>query len=188
MNYIATLALLLQIGAASVYAQSGLINMTVSGSAAPSTISLRSDAGTSEYQLAGKGTLGQFDLRVVSVSTAAPQPSSTCTGPNKLSFGVSAGAAVFRFDNGALLKGNLIAGNDCIDLSLGQALCTRVFQITGGTGRFKNASSGAITLVMTVVPLLAGATNNPVFFTVTGEINGNSPTAAVAPSSEDGQQ
>ena len=44
-------------------------------------------------------------------------------------------------------------------------------QITGGTGRFKDAS-GILTWDETVVPLLADASSNPVFFTATGEFAG----------------
>jgi hypothetical protein len=45
------------------------------------------------------------------------------------------------------------------------------FQITGGTGRFKNAS-GTLAFTETVVPVLADASNNPVFFAATGEYTG----------------
>ena len=66
-------------------------------------------------------------------------------------------------------------GGDCIDFVAKQALCTRIFQITGGTGRFKNAS-GAVTLTMTLVPVLLDASNKPVFFAVTGEIKATAPS------------
>ena len=62
-------------------------------------------------------------------------------------------------------------GADCIDLAAQQAHCTLTFQITGGTGRFKNAS-GTLSLTETVVPVAADALNNRVFFTDTGEITG----------------
>jgi len=45
------------------------------------------------------------------------------------------------------------------------------FQITGGTGRFKDVS-GILTLTETVQPVLADASNNPVFFASTGEFKG----------------
>jgi hypothetical protein len=45
------------------------------------------------------------------------------------------------------------------------------FQITGGTGRFKDAS-GVLSFTETVVPVLADALNNPVFFAATGEFKG----------------
>jgi hypothetical protein len=41
----------------------------------------------------------------------------------------------------------------------------------GGTGRFKNAS-GTLTLTETVVPVLADASQNPVFFAATGQFTG----------------
>ena len=44
-------------------------------------------------------------------------------------------------------------------------------KITGGTGRFKNAS-GMLTLTETVVPVLADASHNPAFFASTGEFAG----------------
>ena len=67
--------------------------------------------------------------------------------------------------------GILTGGGDCIDFVANQAICTRIFQVTGGTGRFKNAT-GSFTLTMTVVPVLLDASNNPVFFSVTGDIKG----------------
>jgi hypothetical protein len=166
MKHIATAALLLTFGVAAAYAQPGQVNMTVSGSAAPSTVNF------AEYQLAGNGNLGPFTLRVLSAG-GAPQQSSTCSGSTKLYMPVVAGAAVARFENGDILKVHLTSGNDCVDFAAGQAICTRVFQITGGTGRFNNTSGGTITLIMTVVPVLGDATNKPVFFAVTGAVTGS---------------
>src|SRR5262249_10198510 len=144
---------------------------TLSGTAARSTINLQPDAPTSEYHLAGNGTLGPFTFRTVSTGAASPQQSSTCSGPNLMYFSAVGGAGVFRFHDGGLLKVNLTGGGDCIDLAAREANCTRIFQITGGTGRFKGAS-GAVTLTMTLAPVLADASNNPVFFAITGEFTG----------------
>lgn len=185
-NHFATAALMLSFGAAAVYAQPGQVNMMVSGTAAASTINLQPGTPASEYQLAGKGALGPFTLRVVSAA-ASPQQSTTCSGATKLYLPVVAGAAVFRFDGGGLLKVHLTSGSDCIDFSAMQAFCTRVFQITGGTGRFKNASSGTVTLTMTVVPILGDASNNPVFFAVTGAVTGTVPTGAMVQEDHDEQ-
>jgi hypothetical protein len=172
MNNIATAALMLNLTVAGIYAQPGPANITISGSAAASTISLQPDSPTSEYQLAGvNGRLGAFTFRVVSTSIPSAQPSSTCAGPNKLDLSAVAGAGVIRSQNGGLLKVNLTGGSDCIDFSVGAALCTRIFQITGGTDRFKDAS-GTVTLTMTVVPVMADSSNNPVFFAVTGTVSG----------------
>jgi hypothetical protein len=166
----ASVALMLNLGAASVYAQPIPVNMTFSGTAAASTISLEAGIPASEYNLSGNGMFGSFTLRMVSASAPASQPSSACPSP-KLSLTAIAGAGVLRFQDGSLLKVHLTGGSDCIDLVAVQALCIRIFQVTGGTGRFQNAS-GMVTLTETLVPVLADASNNPVFFTATGEITG----------------
>jgi hypothetical protein len=167
-----SILILLGLAATAAYAQPGQVNMTVSGSTVNSTVSLQPGSPAGEYQLAGNGNLGPLTLRVISAS-GAPQQSSSCSGATKLYIPVVAGAAVARFENGDLLKLHLTSGNDCIDFVAGQALCTRVFQIIGGTGRFNNSSGGNITLVMTVVPILADSSNNPVFFAVTGTVSGS---------------
>ena len=69
------------------------------------------------------------------------------------------------------MKVNLTQGGDCIDLAAQEGHCTLTFQITGGTGRFKNAS-GTLTFTETSVPVLADASHNPVFFAATGEFTG----------------
>ncbi|HLK49403.1 MAG TPA: hypothetical protein VKT49_14780 [Bryobacteraceae bacterium] len=69
---------------------------------------------------------------------------------------------------------NLTQGSDCLQFtSTGPvAHCTRTFQITGGTGRFKNASGGTIALTETVLAVLFDASSNPIFFAVTGQMAG----------------
>jgi hypothetical protein len=172
MKHIATVALMLNLGVAGVYAQQTSINMPFSGTSAPSAINLQvPGTSTGEDNFAGNGTLGQFTFRDVTAETTAPQPSSTCSGPTKLHFLRVAGAAVLRFEDGSLLKVSLTQGDDCINLAAQQGQCTMTFKITGGTGRFKNAS-GILTLTETVLPVLADATGNPVFFASTGEFTG----------------
>jgi hypothetical protein len=171
IKHAASAALLLSFGGAAAYAQPAHVHMTVSGSAAASTINLQPGTPASEYQLTGNGNLGAFTLRVTSAS-GAPQQSTTCSGSTKLYAPVVAGAAVARFENGDMLTVNLTGGDDCIDFAANHAICTRVFQMTGGTGRFSNASGGTITLIMTVVPILVDGSNNPVFFAVTGTVTG----------------
>jgi hypothetical protein len=97
------------------------------------------------------------------------------------------GAAVFRFQDGSLLKVKLTEGADCIDFLAQEAHCTRTFQITGGTGRFKDAS-GTLMLTETVVPVLADALNNPVFFAATGEFTGTVAGVAAEEEREDERQ
>ena len=172
MKYIATIAMTLILSVTSVYAQQHHVKMVFSGTAASSTINLQQpNSNNNEDNFAGNGTLGPFTFRNVRAIAASPQPSSTCSGPNQLYFPSDVGAGIFRFEDGSLLKVNLTQGADCIDLAAQEAHCTLTFQITGGTGRFKNAT-GLLTLTETVVPVLADANSNPVFFAATGEITG----------------
>jgi hypothetical protein len=167
-------ALMLNLGVASVYAQSGRpmdarVKMTFSGNAGPSPINLNQpNTSTVEENVAGDGTLGSFTFRNVSATANTPQPSSTCSG---VFFPKLAGAGLFRFQDGSLLKVNLTQGGDCIDFVQLVAHCTLTFQISGGTGRFRDAS-GLLTLTETAHPVLADAFNNPVFFTETGQLTG----------------
>jgi hypothetical protein len=190
MKHIATAALMLNLGVAAVYAQQKPVNMTLSGTAV-STSSVNLNPGTplSEYDFGGDGTLGPFTFRTFSATApTSPQP-STCSGATKLYFTTIAGsgAGVFRFQDGSLLKVNLTQGSDCIDLVANDALCIRTFQITGGTGRFKNAS-GTVTLTETLGPVLNDASNNPTFFTTTGEITGTISGVATDEGPQNGQQ
>lgn len=169
MKYMTTAALMLTLGVASAYAQGTPVNMVFSGNGAHSAINLSyANTTTLEENVAGKGALGLFTFRNVSASVSSPQVSSTCSG---LYFPRPAGAGLFRFQDGSLLKVNLTQGGDCIDLVHNVARCTLSLQIAGGTGRFKNAS-GTLTYTEAAVPVLADALGNPVFFTETGDITG----------------
>ncbi len=172
MKHIVTVALMLNLGVAGVYAQQGSLKMTFSGTSASTAINLQ-QPGTSndEENFAGSGSLGPFAFRNIRAVTTSSLPSSTCSGPMQLSFSSVSGAGVFRFLDGSLLMVHLTQGSDCIDLAAQQAHCVLTLQIMGGTGRFK-AASGTLTLTETVVPVLADATNNPVYFAVTGDIAG----------------
>ena len=166
--------LMLNLGIAAVYAQSGRpinvhVKMTFSGNGAPSPINLNQpNTSTAEENVAGDGTLGPFSFRNVSATANTPHPSSTCSG---LFFPRVAGAGILRFQDGSLLKVNLTQGGDCIDLVHMVGHCTLTFQINGGTGRFQDAS-GVLTLTENAHPVLADAFNNPVFFTETGQLTG----------------
>ena len=188
MKHIATVALMLNLGVAGVYAQQRPVTMTFSGTAAPSTVNLQQpNTHTGEENFAGNGTLGPFTFRNISAETTSPQPSSTCSGPTHLYFVRVAGAGVFRFQDGSLLKVNLTQGADCVDLAAQQGHCTMTFQITGRTGRFKGAS-GILILTETVLPVLADATNNPVFFAATGEFTGTVSGVAIGEEGQDVRQ
>lgn len=168
-KFVATLALMVSVGVAGVFARDSPVNMQFSGTGAASAIDLkRPNTRTGEQNLTGDSALGPFTFRVVRASATSPQPSSTCTG---LYIPTMAGGGLFRFQDGSLLMVNITQGGDCIDLAANVGHCTLTFQITGGTGRFKGAS-GDLTLTETALPVLADATNNPVLFTEAGEITG----------------
>jgi hypothetical protein len=172
MKYIATIALMFTFGVAGVYAHQKPLKMTFSGTGGASAINLQiPNTRTGEDNFAGDGTLGSFTVRIVEAGPTSPQFSSTCSGPTNLYFQTVAASAVFRFEDGSLLKVSLVEGNDCIDFQAREAHCTRTFKIIGGTGRFTDAS-GTLTLTYAPVPVLADAFNNPVFFAATGEITG----------------
>src|SRR5262245_22387226 len=179
----ATLALILSPGAANVYAQQRPVTMSFSGTAVPSTINIRPGAVTSEYDFAGNGPLGPFTFHTLNASS---QPPGTCPAANHPYFG----AGVFRFLDGSLLMVNLTEGSDCIEFTSTGPVghCARTFQITGGTGHFRNASGGTITLTETILPVLLDGSNNPVFFAVTGELTGVVPGLAVGQGPQDGLQ
>jgi hypothetical protein len=174
MKYIAAMALMLNLGVATVYAQRYPVKMAYSGTSGASAINLlQPGTQTGEENFAGNGTLGSFTFLLISAETTSPQqpPPSTCSGPANIYFSRVGGAGVFRFQDGSLLKVNLTQGADCVDLAAQQGHCTLTLQITGGTGRFKDAS-GTLTLTETNVPVLADALKNPVFFASTGEFTG----------------
>jgi hypothetical protein len=172
MKHIVTLTLMLTLGVTSVYAERHSVKMVFSGTGGPSAVNLQlPNTITAEETIAGNGTLGPFTFRDIRASAGTPEPSSTCSGQNELFFPSVTGAGVFRFQDGSLLKVNLTQGGDCIDFTALAAHCTFSFQITGGTGRFKDAS-GVLTLTETDLPVLADALHNPVFFADTGEFTG----------------
>jgi len=178
MKHIATVALMLNLGVAGVYAQQKPVKMTFSGTLEPSTLNLQPNTNTDEQNLAGNGTLGPFTFRELHADPASPQPSSTCSpgnAPPRLYFPNVAGGGVFRFQDGSLLTVEVTAAGSsiCIDLTAGVGHFTEIYQITGGTGRFKGAS-GTLTLMDTVLPVpgLFDASNNPVLFAVTGKFTG----------------
>jgi len=183
MKHIATVALMLNLGVAGVYAQQKPVRMTFSGTLEPSTVNLQPSTNTDQENLAGNGSLGSFTLRELHADIASPQASSTCSGPTHLYFPTVTGAGVFRFQDGSLLTVKVTQGAICIDLSARMAHLTEIYQITGGTGRFKGAS-GALTLMATLIPVLFNASNGVELATMTGEFEG---TVFGVARGEDGQ-
>lgn len=176
MKHIAAIALMLNLGVASVYAQRYPVRMAYSGtSTGASAVNLQQPGTlTVEKNFEGNGALGAFTFRLISAETNSPQePPSTCAGPANIYFTRKGGTGVFRFQDGSLLMVNVTQGADCIDLSKppGRGHCTLTLQIAGGTGRFNN-TTGTLRLTETNVPVLADALNNPVFFASTGKFTG----------------
>ena len=180
---IATVALMLNLGVAGVYAQQKPVNMTFSGTNVGTTIDLQPGTITDDVNLAGNGTLGPFTYHELHADTVTPQSSSTCAGGTGLYIPTLAGGAVFRFQDGSLLTVGLTKGALCIDLTAGVAHFTGSYKITGGTGRFKSAS-GTLTLTSTVSPVLFSAANGPVLLTNAGEFEGQVSGVAIG---EEGQ-
>ena len=188
MKHIATVALMLNLGGAGIYAQQRPVKMTFSGSTGGSTAQLAPDTSKDETNVTGKGTLGPFTFRELHADTASPQPSGTCSpgnAPPRLYFPNVAGGGVFRFQDGSLLTvGVTEAGSSiCIDLTSFVAQLTTNYQITGGTGRFKGAS-GALTLTAMLSPVLFNASGGVVLGTDTGKFEGTVSGVAIG---EDGQ-
>jgi hypothetical protein len=185
MKYFATVALMLNLSVAGVYAQQKPVKMTASGTLEPSTLNLQPNTNTDEQNLAGKGTLGPFTFRELHADPASPssQPPSTCSGPTHLYFPNVVGGGVFRFEDGSLMTVAVTAGSAiCIDLLAGMANLTQNYQITGGTGRFKGAS-GTLKLTAILTPVVFNA--GSVFLaTDTGQFEG---TVFGVPIGQEGQ-
>lgn len=172
MKHFATVALMLNIGVASLYAQQ--MHVTFSGTSMPSTVVLKSGVDTSEYNFAGNGPLGPFTFHTLSASGPSQAPPST---PCAFYGSVVAGGGVFRFQDGSLLMVNSAQGTDCIQLTATGlvAHCVRIFKVAGGTGRFRDLfPGGSVTLDETLVPVVSDGSANPVFFAAagTGTISG----------------
>jgi hypothetical protein len=168
MKRLATIALMVNLAIANVYAQHH-VKLVFSGTGGASPIDLKqANTNTAEENVAGNGTLGSFTFRDVRSSASVPQASSTCSG---VYFPGVTGGGQLRFEDGSILTVTLKQGGDCIDLVHLVGHCSLTFNITGGTGRFKNAT-GVLTYTETAVPLLADGSGTPVFFSETGDFSG----------------
>jgi hypothetical protein len=171
MKHVASMALMFALGVASVHAQKS-VKMTFSGTAGNSPVDIPYNyASYDEDNFAGTGTLGSFTLRNERALPNSPTPSSTCSGPDDLYFVEGPGEGIFRLEDGNLLYAQVTQGTDCINVVTNEAQCILTYQITGGTGRFKNAS-GTLELTETVVSELLDAGGNPIYYAATGKITG----------------
>jgi len=164
-------ALMLNLGVAAAHAQQKHVKMMFSGTLEVSTINLQPDTNTDGENVAGDGTLGPFTFRELHADIAAPQPSSTCSGPTRLYFPATTGGGVFRFQDGSLLTVTTTAGAICIDLTAGMAHLAATYEITGGT-RHLNGAAGTLTLTATLTPVLFNASGGVVLATNTGKFEG----------------
>jgi hypothetical protein len=178
----ATVALMINLSVAGIYAQQGNVKMTVSGTNVATTINLAPDTITDEVNFTGNGTLGPFTYRELHADAVSPQSSSGCAGGAGLYIPTLAGGGVFRFQDGSLLAIGLTQGALCIDLTTGVALFNAIYKITGGTGRFKSAS-GTLTLNSAVSPVLFSA-SGPALLTNAGAFAGQVSGVAIG---EEGQ-
>jgi hypothetical protein len=189
MKHTATMALMLTLGVAGVYAQQIPVHMTFSGSSAPSSINLKPNTITDEELLAGNGTLGNFTFRKLRTDETSPQSFGGCGGGFGPNLRVVAGGGVFRFEDGSLLTVNVTEGSYCIDVQAQPPVghLAETYQITGGTGRFKDAS-GTLTLTATSHPVLFSDSNAAVLVTSTGQFTGTISSAATEEERQDERQ
>jgi hypothetical protein len=163
-----TTVFVLGIGSGAQADEPRSVRMKFAGTNVATSINLRPNTVTDETHLTGDGSLGAFTFRELHADGASPQPPAGCTGPN---FAVVAGAGVFTFEDGSLLVVTVADGSACIDLAAGNAAITVNYQITGGTGRFREAS-GELTMSGTLMVVLRNASNAPQLLTNTGRIKG----------------
>ena len=178
MKHIATVALMLNLGVAGIYAQQKRVKMTFSGTIEPSTINLQPDTNTDEENLAGNGTLGPFTFRELHADTAAPQPSTHLLRRNQGLFSNCGRRRRISLPGRKSLDGHAHGG--IVPLHRFRrwvAHLTTTYQITGGTGRFKDAS-GTLTLTATLLPVLFNGPDSAVLLTGTGEVEGTVSGAA----------
>jgi hypothetical protein len=171
MKHLTALALMLTLGVASLYAHERPVKMRFSGSMVPTSIVMQPDTITDDELLTGDGALGPFTFRKLRTDALAPQPSDACSGASQLNIPVVAGGGVFRFEDGSLLTVAITEGALCIDLTVSLGRLTEMYQITGGTGRFKGAS-GTLTSTATLSPVLISASGQVTMLASTGRFDG----------------
>jgi hypothetical protein len=87
MKHIATMTLMLTLGAAAVYAHEKPVKMSFSGNGAASPINLNQpNTSTAEENVAGNGTLGRFTFRNVTAIAASPSPERPALARTQLTF------------------------------------------------------------------------------------------------------
>jgi hypothetical protein len=196
MRHLTTVALMLNLGVASLYAQQPAedhsagrrVRMKFSGSIMATTLTITPDTLNHEEHLAGNSTLGPFTYRGLWADDPASLSFGSCGnvfGPN---FQLVAGGGVFRFEDRSLVAVKLTEGVLCVDISdvdhpVGHL--TETYQITGGTGRFKSTAASCsvagdctLRLTATLEVVLYDSSGAAKFLTSTGAIQGTVPRFA----------
>jgi hypothetical protein len=182
MKRISIFMLAVASGAAGIHAEeSQPVRMTFSGSgtyptvaAPPVNLATGGNSSLSDLTVAGDGSFGPFTLHEVAATTPSPT-SAGCAAPDlSAAFAFVKAAGVYRFQDGSLLTYELKSGTSCIDFTKGFASSALTHRITGGTGRFKNASGTLNVKVPTSYPILFDVTNMiPVLIVFpSGEVTG----------------
>ena len=149
----------------------GDVEMAFSGSMVPTAIDVQPNTITEEEVLAGNGTLGSFTFRKLRTDETSPVSFGSCGNGFGPSLRVVAGGGVFRFKDGSLLTVTVTEGILCADFDHRVGHLTETYQITGGTGRFEDAS-GVLQSTGNLKPVLFSASNAAVLLTNTGELKG----------------
>ena len=194
MRRVTTLALMLTLSVASMYAEQPAeehssarrVRMRFSGSTMSTPLAIAPNTVNHESQVTGNSSLGPFTYRGLWADDPASQAPGSCGSGFGRIFRVVAGGGVFRFEDGSLLTVRLTEGTLCVDISdplhpVGRQFET--YQITGGTGRFRQvaASCGVTaeecTLQLTATRglVLSDSAGAPKLFAFTGEFQGSLP-------------
>ena len=194
MRRVTTLALMLTLSAASMYAEQPAeehssarrVRMRFSGSTMSNTLAIAPNTLNHESQVTGNSTLGPFTYRGLWADDPSSQTSGSCGSGFGRILRVVAGGGVFRFEDGSLLTVRLTEGTLCVDISdpthpVGRQFET--YQITGGTGRFRQAAVNCgvaaeectLQLTGTRGVVLGDSVGAPKLFTFTGEFQGSLP-------------
>ncbi|HLH05809.1 MAG TPA: hypothetical protein VKW78_01085 [Terriglobales bacterium] len=168
MKRTVTVVLMLLFGASASYAQQNPVKMKYSGSELTTTYNLAGNMFSGEEKLAGDGTLGRFTYRALRADGDNVPITDACPQGN---ISVLKGAGIFRFDDGSLMTVNITGGAICIDAN-GLGHLTETYQVTGGTGRFRNAT-GELSLKGTLNVVLLDVTGQtPLLLTNIGMFDG----------------
>jgi hypothetical protein len=154
-----------------VDSREGQVKMAFSGSMTPTAIDVQPNTITDEELLAGNGTLGPFTFRKLRTDETSPESFGPCGSGFGPSLRVLAGAGVFRFEDGSLLTVTVTEGVLCVDLDHLVGHLTETYQITGGTGRLKDAT-GSLQSTGTLNPVMFSASNAAVLLTNAGQLKG----------------